>query len=183
MGNIFGGSGTMNKPVRPVKRYIQKSAPTHNKKHEESLQLRACNYVRREYPHVIFFCDFAAGLNLTDNQRKLMMQMRSIDGLPDFSMDYPSRGYHGLRLEFKKEGTVIYKKDGSLRKQPYTRKYKKNGKIFIKRGDHLQEQEWCLKRYNELGYFARFSVGYDKFTQIIDWYMCKPKPADNEALF
>lgn len=150
------------------------------KKLEENLQVRICNYIRRTYPRVIFCSDYAAGLKLTDWQRRQMMIMRSDDGQPDISIDYPSRGYHGLRIELKKEGTVIYKRDGSLRKQPYTRKYKKYGKLYVKRGDHLLEQSEMLKKYIRQGYMARFAIGYDKAIALIDWYMEKPK---NEALF
>lgn len=157
------------------RRYIPKV-----KKHEENLQIRVCNYIRREYPHVIFCSDYAAGLDLTVNQRMKMMAMRSRDGQPDISIDFPSRGFHGLRIELKKEGTVIYnKRNGSLRKQPYRRTYKRAGKLFIKSGDHLLEQAAMLKEYNANGYFARFAVGYDKAIALIDWYMQRPK---NESL-
>src|SRR5437016_2749060 len=98
---------------------------------------------------------------MTRNQRMIMMSMRSDDGQPDISIDFPSRGFHGLRIELKKEGTVLYNKDGTLRKQPYIRRYKANGKVFIKRGDHLAEQTSLLKKYNDQGYFARFAIGFD----------------------
>lgn len=162
-------------PVRK-KRFIPKK-----KKTEQNIQLRVCNYLRREYPDVIFLSDYAAGLNLTDHQRMVMRAMRSDDGAPDIAIDYPSRGYHGLRIELKAEGTVIYKKDGkTLRKAPYTRKYAKNGKLFIKRGDHLAEQAAMLRKYNEQGYLGRFCVGFDKAKTLIDWYMERP---ENSSLF
>jgi len=102
--------------------------------------------------------------------------MRSDDGQPDISIDHPSRGFHGLRIELKAEGTAIYKRDGvTLRKSPYTRKYKRNGKIFIKRGDHLAEQAALLQRYNDLGYFARFAVGEEHAKKMINWYMDRPE--------
>jgi hypothetical protein len=149
--------------------------------HEENLQVRACNYIRKNYPQVIFVSDYAAGLDLTDRQRILMMSMRSDDGQPDISIDFPSRGYHGLRVELKKEGVAIYKKDGkTLRKDPYTRRYVRNGKQFIKRGDHLAEQAAMLQKYCKQGYLGRFCVGFDKFCQLLDWYMEKP---ENQSLF
>lgn len=144
---------------RPVTKY--------HRREEESLQIKVCNYLKRAYPHVIFVSDFAAGLNLTDTQRIKMVKMRSDDGQPDISIDYPSREYHGLRLELKKEGTAIYTKEGQLRKYPYTRRYR-NG--TIKRGDHLAEQAALLQRYNEMGYFARFVIGFDHAKAMIDWY-------------
>lgn len=139
--------------------------------HEENIQIKICKYIRKTYPHVIFISDSAAGLDLTNGQRIKMMKMRSHDGHPDLSIDFASRGYHGLRLELKKEGTVIYKRDKTLRKDSYTRKYIQGGKMFIKKGDHLAEQAEMLKQYNRAGYLGRFAIGYEKTVEIIDWYM------------
>lgn len=144
----------------------------HKKQTEESLQLKVCRYLRSEYPDVIFFSDFAAGMDLKNTQRQKMIAMRSHDGkVPDLIIMHPSRGYHGLVIELKKEGTVIYKRDGSLRKQPYKRKYRKSGKLFIKTGDHLQEQEAMLQRYNRAGYCGRFGIGYQHIIDLIDGFM------------
>lgn len=107
-----------------------------------------------------------------------MVALRSDNGQPDISIDFPSRGFSGLRIELKKEGTVIYTKSGNLRKQPYTRRYKRNGKVYIKRGDHLAEQAATLEKYNELGYLARFAVGYNNAIKLIDWYMCRPEQVE-----
>lgn len=173
MGSVF--TDTRFKSTTK-KRYRPKTVGgiiKHPKRTEENLQIKICNYLRSEYPHVPFCSDYAAGLDLTDNQRQKMMAMRSHDGQPDISIDFASRGYHGLRIELKKEGTIIYKKDGSLRKQSYTRRYWKRGKLIIKRGDHLQEQEYMLKKYNDGGYFARFCIGEAKAIQLINWYMEK----------
>ena len=111
------------------------------------------------------------GVDMSDTQRMKMFHMRS-GSIPDLFIDYPSRGYHGLRLELKKEGTVIYKKDGkTLRKSSYARKLR-NG--TIKRVDHLAEQAATLQKYCDHGYFARFAIGYEKAVEMIDWYMCAP---------
>lgn len=150
---------------------------THPVRHEEKLQIRISNYIKREYPQVILIGDFAAGLNLTDSQRIKMMAMRSEDGQPDISIDYPSRGYHGLRIELKVEGTKIYKKDGkTLRKDPYSRTYWVRGRRFIRSGDHLAEQAATLKKYNDMNYYARFAIGEELAIRLIDWYMQRPKP-------
>jgi hypothetical protein len=141
----------------------------HHQKKEENIQLRISKYIKKTYPEVILIGDFAAGMDLTDNQRIRMMTMRSEDGQPDISIDYPSRGYHGLRIELKKEGTVLYKKDGTLRSQKYTRRLK-NG--MIKRGDHLKDQAATLEKYNKLGYLGRFAIGYESAKKLVDWYMC-----------
>lgn len=165
--------------------------PRRYKQHqEENLQIRACNYLRKHYPQVIFCSDYAAGLNLTDYQRIQMMAMRSDDGQPDISIDHAvtrkmkdgtERQFHGLRIELKKDGEKIYKKDGkTLRKDSYTRRYSRNGKLYIKRGDHLAEQAAMLQKYNREGYLGRFCVGYEAFCKMVDWYMGKP---ENQSLF
>lgn len=155
------------------------SSASHPKRAEEQLQIKVSNYVKKNYPQAILVGDFAAGLNLKDSDRIKMMAMRSEDGQPDISIDFPSRGYHGLRLELKAEGVVIFKKDGKLRASPYTRKYKKSGKLFIKRGDHLQEQAATLRKYNNMGYYGNFAVGWLQTKRIIDWYFKN----ENASLF
>lgn len=141
------------------------------KKVEESEVQRFINWVRRDFPYVIIYCD-AIGEDLTDAGRIRMQSMRTIR-VPDIIIDYPSRGYNGARFEHKKEGTVIYKKDGkTLRKQPYTHRFK-NG--TIKRGDHLQEQADSLTRLNKAGYYARFTVGLEELKKHFLWYMEVPE--------
>lgn len=148
----------------------------YKKQTEEGLQKRCCNYITRTYPHIIFFSD-GSGIHMSDTKRMSMTSMRSKgDRIPDVIIDHASRGFYGARFEVKPEGTVIYKKDGTLRKQPYVRKFK-NG--TIKRGDHLAEQAATLHKYNEAGYFARFTVGFEDFKKKLDWYM----ENENASLF
>lgn len=138
---------------------------------EESEQQRFINWVKRDFPHVIIYCD-AMGEDLTDSGRLRVQSMRTIR-VPDIIIDYPSRGYHGARFEHKKEGTVIYKKDGiTLRKDPYTRRFK-NGTIY--RGDHLQEQADSLRRLNAAGYYSRFTIGLEQLKRHFLWYMEVPE--------
>lgn len=149
----------VNAPIKP-RRFL--------KQKEENLQRRICKYLQTNYAHTIFFSD-ASGVKMSDTKRMSMHAMKSKDlRVPDIIIDFPSRGYHGARLEVKPEGTTIYKKDGTLRKDTYVRRFK-NGSI--KRGDHLAEQADSLLRYNDAGYFARFVVGFDDAKKKIDWYM------------
>lgn len=162
-----------------VQTYQRPRASTnYRRRDEENLQIKMCNWIRREFPNVIFISDFAAGLDLTNTQRVRMGSLRSDSGQPDISIDFPSRGYHGLRIELKKEGTVLYKKDGTLRKQPYTRTYRRNGANYIKRGDHLAEQAALLQKYNDQGYFARFAIGEEHFKKLVNWYMDRPEQTE-----
>lgn len=147
---------------QPKKFYIPK-----NKKHEESIQRRIATYLKRNYPEVEFHSDYAAGLKLTENQAKIRKSLNSGRGWSDIFIAYPSRGYHGLFIELKREGVSIYCKTG-LRK----------GQLVA--NEQIQIEAEFLEKMNNLGYCARFGVGYERTVALIDWYMCKP---ENASLF
>jgi len=99
----------MPSPFIVPKTYHRPSAggsSIHPKQAEYALTVKVINYVKKTYPQAIIIHDYAAGLNLRDSDRMKMMATRSEDGHPDISIDFPSRGYHGLRLELKAEGVV-----------------------------------------------------------------------------
>jgi len=74
---------------------------------------------------------------------------------------YPSRGYHGIFLELKRDNVSIYVTRGNRKGQ-------------LVADEQIQIEAAFLKRMNDLGYFARFAVGYNVAKKIIDWYMeCK----------
>ena len=158
-------------------------AVKHRVQHEQTLILRCCAYVKQNYPQAIIVTDYAAGMDLKSSDRMKMMSMRSEDGHPDISIDYPADHimpdgspihYAGLRLEGKRADFVIYNKDKTLRKMPYRRKYMRNGKPYFKTGDHLAEQEATLKKYRKVGFYSNFFRGYDEFVKIVDWYFGNP---------
>lgn len=156
------------------------STVKHRRQHEESEQQKFINWIRREFPHVIAFSD-VIGEDLTDSGRKRAAAQRTRRGIPDVTILFPSRGYHGCCFEFKKEGTAIYKRDGkTLRKQSYSYRDKK-GRIHT--GDHLAEQAATLKELNDHGYFARFAVGLDKAKRMFNWYMEVPEPTELNLAF
>jgi hypothetical protein len=165
-----------------------KTAPKRPVQREARIQVRVANYIKRQYPDVIFFCDSGAGADLSDTKRKEMMASRSDDGMLDLIIDegvdheLPDgsiRHYNGLRIEIKDDGVKIYKKDGvTLRKQPYKRTYWVRGKRFIKAGDHLQDQADMIIKYRKKGYMACFGVGYDAICHIIDKYLNRQQSLD-----
>lgn len=67
------------------------------------------------------------------------------------------RFYPGLFIELKKDGTRIYKKDGTLVAD-----------------QHIREQHTLLVELERRGYMARFAVGFDQAKQIIDEYLGGP---------
>ena len=132
-------------------------------KAEEQIQLALVQYIRYQYPDVLFRSD-AAGFKLSVGQAKKMKAlnggirawpdlfiakpklMQSKDGLPIFK--------HGLFLELKKDGTKILKKDGEL--------------VADK---HIREQAKVLRLLERRGYQASFAVGFEQAKQIIDEYI------------
>lgn len=149
-------------------RYIPK-----NKKHEETLQQKVCNYLHENYPHAIFRSDFASGLHLTKFQAIRHKRLQSSRSWPDLFIYYPTvigdKTYCGLAIELKKDGTTVILKTGPR-------------KDHFSSNPHIQEQAAMLKRLNALGYSGHFAVGYDEAIKIIDWYFQKPKLV-NEELF
>ncbi|WP_156424553.1 hypothetical protein [Arthrobacter sp. EpRS71] len=62
-------------------------------------------------------------------------------------------------MELKREGTVIYKQDGTLRKD-----------------EHLEEQAIMLQRLRDRGYKAEFAVGFQEARKLIDEYLTGGSP-------
>lgn len=153
MGSIF------QNPTIP-RRYVPKVV-----KHEEGIQRRVCSYIRNHYPHVFFYSDYAAGLRLTMNQARVRKSLQSGNSSPDIFIASPQRGYSGLFIELKKEGTTIYVTQG-----------KRKGKIVS--NPHIMAQAAVLDSLNKAGYLARFAVGYDAAIDLIDGYMGKPQTAE-----
>ena len=124
-----------------------------NAKHEESLSLKVCNYLKTDYPDIIFTCE-SSGIRLPIYAAVKLAKQRSESGLPDLMVFHPNKNYGALFIELKKEGTVIFLKNGSMTADK-----------------HIREQAAVLKRLNDLGYKACFAVGYEEAIQIIDDYM------------
>ncbi len=120
---------------------------------ENDLHLAICNYIKLQYKGIIFTSE-NSGLRVFWKQAKMLKKTRSCSGLPDIWILEPRKGYHGLLLEIKREGTKIYKKDGDMRKDA-----------------HLKEQEEILHQLKQKGYMAEFVVGFDNAKAILDFYL------------
>ena len=143
----------------------------HKVQHEHSELDKVCRYLDRNYPNVVYFTDYAAGLNLTDKERQKMMRQRSHDGMQDLTILEPRQGYHGMVVEFKKTGVTVYRRDGLLKKQSYNRRYHTSKGLVIKSGDHLLEQARVLTILRVKGYYACWGLGYLRTIEMIDTYM------------
>ena len=125
-------------------------------KKEELLHLKVCDYLRKNYPDVLFRTDFSSGMKMTPGQaakHKKFQKSRAYAG--EQFLD----GYAGLFLELKSEGVKLYKKNGEM--------------VANK---HYQEQAEMLEKLRKLGYCAEFAVGYDQAIRIITDYLGEPKP-------
>ena len=86
---------------------------------ELELQAMVADYLRLQYPEVLFHSDFGSGIKLTPGQA--VKQKRLQGGRrawPDMFLAFVrtigDRYYHGLFLELKRPDVKIYKKNGEL---------------------------------------------------------------------
>lgn len=123
---------------------------------EKSEHIAICNYIKLQYPDVIFFSD-ASGLYTKNWGQKLEIKAKRSHGkLPDLFIAQPKGDYCcGLFLEIKKSGTKLFKRD----------------KTFTK--EHYQEQYDMLLKLREKGYCADFAIGFEGAKEIIDNYLKK----------
>ena len=122
-------------------------------KEEERLQQAISDYIRFQYPSVIFFCDYAAGLHLPIHIAKRAKRLRSHRGLPDIFIAQPKENIHGLFIEFKKQRIKLFKKNGQYATP------------------HIAEQAEMMKKLSEKNYAVSFACGFDEAKKIIDGYL------------
>ena len=130
---------------------------------ELELQAQVADYLRLQYPNVLFHSDFGSGIKLTPGQA--MRQKRLQGGRrswPDMFIAEPRtitfnyRKYNccGMFLELKRPGVKIYKKNGEL-----------------VANEHIREQDELLTSLRTKGYYANFACGFDEAKKIIDKYL------------
>ena len=119
-------------------------------KQEESLHIAICDYLKMQYPDVIFTSE-ASGIKLTIGQAVKLKRMRSGSKLPDIWILEPKGNFHGLFLEVKAESP--FRRDGSIK------------------AGHFAEQEDYLSKLRQKGYSAMFVWSFDHAKAAIDNYM------------
>ena len=122
---------------------------------ELELQAQVADYIRLRYPSVIFHSDFGSGIKLTMGQA---IRQKRLNGgrraWPDMVLAESRGGYGALFIELKKEGTRIFKKDGTLVSDA-----------------HIREQFDMLAELRNRGYAAEFGIGFEGTKKLIDDYM------------
>ncbi len=120
---------------------------------EAELQTQVADYLRLQYPDVLFHSDFGSGVKLTPGQaarQKRQNGERFVESDQDGLM---GENYFGLFLELKKEGTRLKKKNGDWATK------------------HIAEQAKVLEDLRERGYCTGFIVGFDEAKKVIDEYL------------
>jgi hypothetical protein len=120
---------------------------------EKTLHRAVCDYIRLQYPSVLFNSDLAGATKLTIGQAVAIKNLRSNRGWPDIFIAEPRHGYHGLFIELKKEGVKLFKKNGD----PID--------------DHVAEQIKMSELLFKRRYVVKFAIGFDLTKEIIDDYL------------
>lgn len=187
MGSIYSGGPV----VRTARQQAYLSSRKTNRKkvvkHEEQLQLEASEWLRKHLPGVHFHSDTGAGAFNSEYAKDTHNRQQSDKGLPDMTIYAARRGYHGLLIEFKKEGTNLKRKrDGTT-----IAVIKRNGKVIERdykvrlKGDwvslHVERQAKRIRELRDAGYCAVFAVGLQKFKEIVCWYFEMEMPPEENA--
>lgn len=140
------------------------------RKTEENLHLKVCDYLRKNYPDVLFRTDFSSGMKMSPGQAAKHKKFQKSRAWPDLFI-----AESGV-VKFK-EGDLIVnlRKNGMFLelKADDVKLYKKNGEMVANK--HYREQAEMLEKLRKLGYCAEFAVGYDQAIRIITNYLGEPK--------
>lgn len=123
-------------------------------KPEQRLQNAVCDYIRAQYPNVLFMVS-ASGFN-TDNRKgaQLARMQNPTKGWPDLFIAQRGSGIcSGLFIELKPEKARLKKKDGTWA------------------SDHIENQSKVHEMLHDRGYKAEFAVGFDEAKKLIDDYL------------
>ena len=123
---------------------------------EETIQKQICQYVKVQYPNVLFNTDLS-GIKLPMGLAVKVSKLRSSRAFPDLVFYEPrkinGKMYYGLFIELKKDGVKIFKRNGAV----------------VANG-HIKEQIKMITKLSEKGYYACFAIGFDECKNIIDMY-------------
>lgn len=123
------------------------------KKPEQILREQITQYLKLQYPDLMYKVDLESDIKLTMLQGVRNKKLQCGRGWPDLFIAHPSKGYHGLFIELK--AAEIFLKDGRT----------------LKSSEHLKEQDETLWKLTRRGYKAVFAVGFEQARKIIDEYL------------
>lgn len=190
MARLFGPDKPLVRNTARRKAYLNgKKTDRKNVKHEQSMQIEACQWLRDTFPGMHFYSDTGAGAFNSQYEKDTHNKQQSAKGLPDMTIFAMRRGYGALCLELKTDDAKIKRKRDATKL--WVRK-NKNGKV-IERDTHIRKAgEWYdphIERQHDrqlelraLGYCATFVQGLEQFKKIVCWYFDTPY-IENSSLF
>jgi hypothetical protein len=119
---------------------------------EEVLHFQIANYLKIQYPKVLFISE-SSGLRVSPGLALKLKKVRSTHVHVDLYILEPRNGYCGLFLELKAVDI-----------------YKKNSTELLK-NSHVSDQAETIKMLNEKGYKASFAIYFDDARKQIDEYL------------
>ncbi len=123
------------------------------RKIEEATHKAVCDYLKLQYPHVVFHSD-ASGLKLPIGQATVLSKLKSEKSIPDLFIAQPNSKYAGIYIEIKKDKSEVFTAKGNMR-----------------RTKHIQDQWAMLQKLRSKGYQATFGLGFDGCKKVIDAYL------------
>ena len=126
---------------------------------ELELQAQVADYLRLQYPNVLFHSDFGSGIKLTPGQavkqKRLQGGRRAWPDIivAEYGLDMGGNVRYALFIELKRDGVRLKKKSGEWA------------------SEHIKEQAETLRDLRQRGYAAYFAVGFDEAKKIIDEYL------------
>lgn len=125
---------------------------------EENLHQQVVDYLKLQYPGILFRTDFAAGIKMTLGQAVKHKKLQAGRAWPDIFVAAPMYkeqvvDWYGLFIELKKEGTKLKAKNGRWA------------------SPHIAEQAEVLTYLRFNGYCATFACGFEAAKDVIDKYL------------
>lgn len=118
------------------------------------MQIAVCDYLNLQYPNVYFVSDGSGIVTSIVSAKRFARQRPRKFKTLDIVILHPSNGYHGLVIELKAGVDKLFKKDGSIKKDP-----------------HLMAQEKTIQHLCDLNYRAMFCTSFDEAKKAIDFYL------------
>ncbi len=154
---------------------------------EAELQIAVADYLRLQYPNVLFHSDYGSGVKLTPRQASIQKRQNggrrawpdmfiakpiywggNLDRQrPKFLINLDDTYYY---LDTTRDDDTYYSSSGLFLelKKDGTRLKKKNGEWAT---EHIAEQAKILEELRQRGYCAEFAVGLNEAKEIIDSYL------------
>lgn len=127
-----------------------------SRKAELIIQMQIAEYLRRQYPAVLFRSDLG-GIRLTIGQAVQVKKLQAGRAWPDMVICEPRNGLFGYFGEIKVSESEVYTQDWKIQKD-----------------EHIQEQWQMIQELRRRGYEADWWFGFDDAKEKIDMYLSFP---------